>query len=149
VVNLEEINDSNVKNLAKQIYDLLSTTGKIALFEILGNDVYCQIGEGDSFTFSVALRGDEAGFFLSEMNFSLSNNNNYEEFRNNILAVIKSSLKGNYQIETVRLGEIILSSLLVFENTLRIRLYKNLLSSALNIFSAQVKKVITIGKPIS
>ena len=61
--NFQNISKLNIRQLSIEIYDTLSVTNRIALFEILSDDIYCQVGENESFVFSVDVRGDDTDFF--------------------------------------------------------------------------------------
>ena len=69
---------------------LLAVTNRITLFEILSDDIYCQVGENESFVFSVEVRGDDTEFFLFDNNFIFSKHGDFEINKNTILTVIKS-----------------------------------------------------------
>jgi hypothetical protein len=146
--NFNDIKDSKVKELAIEIYAVLSKTGMMTLFEIEADDIYYQVGETETFSFSVEVRGDDAEFFLFDMNFIVSDNSNFELFKNRILTVINSSISGNYEIEIVKLGSMQLSSAIVFEKTFKIYLYKNLFGSLLRSFPSKLTKDLKKGKSI-
>ncbi|SKC81834.1 hypothetical protein [Ohtaekwangia koreensis] len=82
------------------------------------------------------------------MNFILSNNGDFEVYKNKILTVIKSSLRGNYEIEIVKLNSITLRSVLIFQKTLRIGFYKNLLSSFFSLFKFALTHRLKEGRAI-
>jgi len=146
--NFDEIDDAEIKDLAIVIYNALSITRNITVFEILVNDIYCQVGKKESFVFSVEVRGNDAEFFLYDFNFLLSNTGDYQIFRANILIVIESVLTGDYEIENVKLGKLTLSSTIVFLKKLRVQLYRSFLLSFFNSVQLNFTTRSTKGKAI-
>jgi hypothetical protein len=147
--NFQNISHLNTRQLSMEIYDSLAVTNRITLFEILSDDIYCQVGENESFVFSVEVRGDDTEFFLFDMNFILSNHGDFEIYKNKILTVIKSSLCGSYEIEIVKFNSITLKVAIVFQKTLRIGLYENLLSSFFSLFKYSLTHRIKEGRAIT
>jgi hypothetical protein len=148
IPNFNDIKDPKVKELAIEMHEALSKTGQMVLFEIQADDIYCQIGEKESFVFSVEVRGSDAEFFLFDMNFIVSDNGNFEIFKNSILTVIASSINGNYELEIVKFGSIRLSTAILFEKTLKVDLYKNLFNSFLRTFPSQLTRDLKKGQAI-
>jgi len=146
--NFDEIDDAEIKDLAIVIYNALSITRNITVFEILVNDIYCQVGKKGSFVFSVEVRGNDAEFFLYDFNFLLSNTGDYQIFRANILIVIESVLTGDYEIENVKLGKLTLSSTIVFLKKLRVQLYRSFFLSFFNSVQLNFTTRSTKGKAI-
>src|SRR6187402_604928 len=97
--NFDQIDKKDVRELAIEIYTSLFSTGKVENFEIVANDIFCQLNKNGSFSFSVEVRKDEAEFFLFDMNFIILKENSFQDFKMKILDVIDSVKNGNYQIE--------------------------------------------------
>jgi hypothetical protein len=144
--DINNIEDAKIKALAIEIYDVLSTTGMLAVFEILVNDIYGQIGQDDSF--SVEIRANEAEFFLFDMNFSVSKDGDFESFRRDILTIVRSVLAGDYEIEVTKFGDKVVHSYIIFSNNVRVRLYKSILYSVLSAFSSRFKTYFKKGEAI-
>lgn len=147
--NLDVIADNRIKNLAADIFNILSSACKIDCFEIVVEDIYCQVGQGDDFAFSVELRNNDAEFFLFDMNFVMSNWNDYEFFRSNLIKILQSVISGNYSIEKFYLGKFNVKSEIVFDHSLRIPLFKSILNSVVSFFPLRLTKQILAGRPIS
>jgi hypothetical protein len=141
--------DGNVRVLANQIYEALSLTGMVSLFEVLAKDIYCQIGEKDSFVFSVEVRGDDAEFFLYDMNFILSAKGGFEMFTKEILDVIHAVIKGDYQVEIIKFGEKVVLSNIIFSPNLKIRLHKSILYPLAKMVSSRLSRHVKKGKAIT
>lgn len=136
--------------LAREIYERLALTDRISFEEILENDVYLQVGDKESFTFSVEVRGDDAEFFLYKFNFLVSNENDFETYKENILRVVEAAVQGDYHIELLQVGARVVKSEIVFKNSLRIGLYDSVFFQVFRWFipKRSITLVVQQGKKI-
>lgn len=136
--------------LAKEIYERLVATDRISFEEILENDMYFQIGDKESFTFSVEVRGDDAEFFLYNFNFLVSNENDFETYKENILRVVEAAVQGDYHIELLQVGARVVKSEIVFKNSLHIGLYNSVFFQVFRWFISKrsITLVVQQGKKI-
>lgn len=144
----QKTTDPHYADFARSIEGILSRTNNVSVLEILMNDIYCQVGEGKSFVFSVEIRGLEAEFFLFDMNFIVSSKGSFELFKDSVLTILNAVVNGDYEIHTSKFRNKIILSAIVFSGMIRVQLHKSLIFSLIKMLSLKVMNDVIKGKPI-
>lgn len=145
---LEKIKDPKIRTLATRLYDSLILTKRVSLFEVEVNDFYIQIGEEESFKFSVDFQGELTEFFLEDRNFSVFNEGSFETYANTIEDITDSVVSGDYHFEFFKLNGRYIKTVIVFRKSIII-LYKNLTFDLINMFFPhKITKTLVKGMAI-
>lgn len=145
--NLDSIKDNNVRSLARKVYDILAD-GKLDFkSEIEVDDVYFQVERGQTFVFSIDIRGNLTEFYLKRINFTVLNNDDFDAYAKEIIFIIGSIIKCDFKIVRLNLFGKILKSEIIFSDSLCLALHTNFILSQIGfLFPGKVKKVVEEGE---